>query len=123
MTLNASQSLKAGINRLLGKFGYRLTKKPGWVVESADAANFSLNAAFQRLAEHPIPMDVATIIDIGASDGHWSRTVQSYYPNAHYFLIEANPVFKEALTHFKHDAPNIDFLISAAGNSIGEIAF
>ena len=51
-------------------------------------------AMLHRLATRFTP---ATIIDVGASDGQWSRMAHGVWPEAKLLLFEPNPVFKRAL--------------------------
>ena len=66
---------------------------------------------------------INTIIDIGASNGCWSDAVKRIFHDSFYYLIEANNVHQKALEKFKSKNKNSDYIIAAAGNSIGEIYF
>lgn len=67
-------------------------------------------------------IEVQTIIDVGASNGCWSKRAICFFPNAIALLVEANPVHKPALLHL---AQNSKFRIehAAAGERVGEIFF
>lgn len=39
---------------------------------------------------------VECVVDVGASDGRWSKTAMKSFPDARYVLFEPNP------THFRH---------------------
>lgn len=61
-----------------------------------------------------------TIIDIGASNGSWSLMAESTWPDARYFLIEANPVFDSDLEVLcKRDA-RFDYVLGLAGAADGK---
>ncbi len=64
---------------------------------------------------------ISTVIDIGASDGCWSRTARNYFPKAYYHLIEANPVHAQALEKLRSHWKNYDYSLAAAGDTLGEI--
>ena len=67
---------------------------------------------------------VETVIDVGASNGHWSAQMMRHFPNAKYFLIEAQEVAHgAALRSFKTAHPNVDYELCAAGDRDGEIYF
>lgn len=66
---------------------------------------------------------IQTVIDIGASNGSWSLRCRNYFPQAFYFLIEARKEHEEALRHVKSKNDRIDYIICAAGDSIGETYF
>lgn len=95
------------VNRLLKRFDLHISH----------SSDLSLEAAFERLARRPV--EVNTIIDIGASDGRWSARVHRYYPDAFYFLVDANPVYEKPLDAFKRLYRKSDYLLAAAGNAEG----
>jgi FkbM family methyltransferase len=81
----------------------------------------SLEGALQRLRQRDT--SIQTVIDIGASDGRWSIVCRSYFPQAHYVLIEAQSLHESALQALKQHTPNLDYVIKAAGDREGEIYF
>ncbi|CAH0996741.1 hypothetical protein EMA8858_02876 [Emticicia aquatica] len=66
---------------------------------------------------------INTIIDIGASNGMWSKMCMLFYPNAKYFLVEAQDIHEQHLKNFKSKNNNIEYVISAAGDKQGNIYF
>ena len=98
----------------LWRFGYEIVKLPRLL---------SLEAALNRVAANPTPLDVRTVIDVGASDGRWSAKVMPFYPQAFYFLIEAQSVHEEALRAFKQAHQNVDYILAAAGDTVGDVYF
>jgi FkbM family methyltransferase len=100
------------INIVLGKFGYELRPVD---------MNFSMQSALSRRAASGL--EIRTVIDVGASNGSWSKMTKQYFPNAFYFLIEANDVHAQGLLDFKSQNPNVDYVLAAAGDSVGEIFF
>ncbi len=68
-------------------------------------------------------MQINTVIDVGASNGIWSRLCHKYLPDAQYLLIEAQLPHKEALDKFCQEFRNAEYIISAAGDKIGTIYF
>lgn len=83
--------------------------------------NLSLRAAFSRAKKRKTYVE--TIIDVGASDGRWSLLAKRYFPESHYFLIEAQGEHASALKTLKEKTKNIDYIISAAGDKVGKIYF
>jgi FkbM family methyltransferase len=78
----------------------------------------SFVAMLRRLAPRFSP---ATIIDVGASDGQWSKMARTVWPKAALVLVEANPVFEGKLLEFceAHGAKFTKFSMSLAGATRG----
>lgn len=83
--------------------------------------NLSLEAALERCQHRNL--EIQTVIDVGASDGRWSLLVQKYFPEANFFLLEARQEHEPALQQVISTQKNFDYLISAAGDTIGSIYF
>ena len=81
----------------------------------------TLYGALARLRRRAMP--VGTVIDVGASDGSWSEACLRYFPAARYFLVEAQSAHEPKLQRFRRAHPNSDYLISAAGDTVGTIHF
>jgi FkbM family methyltransferase len=93
-------------------------------------------AALRRrgLARNPATMEAAlarcaarglglrTVIDVGASDGRWSRVARRILPPAHYFMVEARREHEPRLARTAAD-PDFSYQICAAGDRDGEIHF
>jgi FkbM family methyltransferase len=114
------RSPRAAVRRIvdfaLDKVGFRLLNK------SAVPHELGLDSALTRLgfaAEVPI----GTVIDVGASDGRWSRVVMRHFPRARYLLIDANRVHEAALQRFCAEHPNAEYALTAAGGRTGELYF
>jgi len=82
---------------------------------------FSMVNAMKRISERGHIIN--SVIDVGASDGQWSKKFMKFYPNSEYFLIEAQKEHEKALISLKKDKENVNHLISAAGNEVGRIYF
>jgi FkbM family methyltransferase len=83
--------------------------------------NCTLKAALARIAKRGI--DVATVIDVGASNGMWSGCVEQYWPGARYHLIEAFDHWLPSLQELAQRKPNYTFTLAAAGPHDGTIKF
>lgn len=101
------------------KILYTIAKKLGLVNRQPDLT--SLDSALQRTASRNIVFN--SVIDIGASNGCWSERLRTYYPDAFYFLVEANPYHQKALEQFKAQHTGVDYILAAAGDTEGEIYF
>jgi FkbM family methyltransferase len=80
-----------------------------------------LEAALQRSFYRGT--QVQTIIDIGASNGSWSKTARRFFPHTFCHLIEANSFHQPALQALKAGWERVDFTLAAAGDHNGEIFF
>ncbi|RMF41367.1 MAG: FkbM family methyltransferase [Anaerolineae bacterium] len=101
------------IKKILATQGLRLTR----LTPGRDTMEEACKAIATR--GHPI----ATVVDIGASDGRWSREFMRFYPNSQYLLIEAQPVHEPALQAFCQEHSNSQYSLAAAGNTTGEVYF
>jgi len=81
----------------------------------------SLHAALKRLKRRGVQLE--TIIDVGASDGRWSRRVMTHYPTAAYLLLEANAVHFPALEAFTRRYPRSAYAPGVVGSAPGTIYF
>ena len=107
--------VRTALNLVLNRLGYEISR-----LQKRENP-FSMHAAVKRMSERSLP--IRTVIDIGASDGMWSKMAQEWYPEAFYFLIEANTFHEEGLISFKAEHDNVDYVLAAAGDKVGEIYF
>jgi len=103
--------MKKLINYLLGLMGYRIDK-----IQNNVPSARTMRIAVQKLAEKH---QINTIIDVGASNGMWSRSAMDFYPESQYLLVEANPAHVQALNAFIIEKPNAQFVLAAAGDKQG----
>jgi FkbM family methyltransferase len=80
----------------------------------------STQAALRKLALHGHVVE--TIVDIGASDGSWSKAAQRSWPESRALLIEANPHWRETLQKFTHEEAKAEYVLAAAGPADGGVA-
>ncbi len=66
---------------------------------------------------------LTTVIDVGASNGSWSRIFLKSYPKADYLLVEAQKAHEPALATLKNEYPNVNYVLTAVGNRSGVINF
>jgi FkbM family methyltransferase len=108
--------MRKTINGALRRLGYQITRFP-----STHEDRLTLKAALSRIASRDLAVE--TIIDIGASDGRWSKIAHGFFPTAHCLLIEANPVHLEGLKQYKQTDSRIDYVIAAASDKVGSVYF
>ena len=119
MSSELTKTVHQWIQSILGKFGLslvRLTPSP-----QSTFPRGSMRSAMQALSQQHIP--IKTIVDIGASDGHWTKMTMEFFPQIDYLLIEAQAVHQEKLDAFIVDYPNAQYCLAAAGDKVGRIFF
>lgn len=104
------------INKLLSLFGLRLIYLSNYPVDK-----LSLYSVFRRMKARGIYP--ATVIDIGASDGRWTKTVKGFYPEARCHLIEANQIHEKGLIDFVNDYPGCSYKLAVAAETVGKVFF
>jgi len=81
----------------------------------------SMDGALWRLRRKNL--GIRTVVDVGASDGRWTRQAMRHLPESHYLLIEAQPVHRAALERFQRRHANTRVVMQAAGQSRGSLFF
>jgi len=81
----------------------------------------ALDHALQRLQGHKI--EIASLIDVGASNGSWSKTFSRYFPGRHHLLIDANEVHLPELNRLCEENPNWHYTLAAVGGKNEELYF
>ncbi len=66
---------------------------------------------------------ISGVLDVGASDGRWSRSIEPLWPDARFHLIEANTAHEPALQRLCSTHHNYSYVGAAAAESVGEIYF
>lgn len=81
----------------------------------------TLAGFLERLGRYRI--DFTTVIDVGASNGMWTREVMTRFPERDYFLIEAQRGHEPALAAFAAETPRVRYALCAAADKPGEVHF
>lgn len=67
--------------------------------------------------------DVATVFDIGASNGRWSRLAMPHFPKARFLAIDPLVEREPELKRLKAQEPRFDYVLSVAGEQAnGEVS-
>lgn len=111
MTETFRQKLKRGANALLHPLGLHLAR--------ADRA-FEMEGLLARAAARG--PEIATWIDVGASDGIWSLRARRHFPRAKFLLFEPLAEHAAALAALER-SHGFAHVAAAAGAAPGEIAF
>jgi FkbM family methyltransferase len=108
-------NMKKAIKSLLGHLGYRISK-----IDPNRLPTKNMKSVIESISKKH---QIGTIIDVGASNGVWSRAALDYFPHPQYLLLEAQPAHRESLTAFVAKNRNAEFVLAAAGEQRGEIYF
>lgn len=113
--------MKKIIQNIFKAFGYKLQKLNSKNKEFIKDTTFTMQGALNRCVSRGL--NVNTVIDVGASNGSWSKTCLNIIPEANYLLIEAQDGHLDRLEALKAQKSNVDYVISAAGKEDGVIYF
>jgi FkbM family methyltransferase len=83
--------------------------------------NTGLDCALQRFQSHQI--EIKSLIDVGASNGSWSKTFARYFPKRHHLLIDANELHVPELTKACQENENWLFALAAVAGANEELYF
>jgi len=106
--------IKQLIQKTLNQFGWELRKIPP--VPPSD-----MITGLTWLKEQGI--EIHTILDVGASDGRWSKECMEVFPDARYYLFEPHPAHKTALVEFDERFSNVRADTRAVGAEDGTVSF
>jgi FkbM family methyltransferase len=107
--------LKTAIRRLANRFGYDILK----IDPNLEIPYFQ--QALNRWKS--FPLDFKSVIDVGASDGRWSRQFAGAFADKRYLLVDANPVHEPALKKVCSANPNWSYKRCAVGQKEGLFYF
>lgn len=68
-------------------------------------------------------VQIASIVDVGASDGHWTTMCRGVFPSARAVLLDVNAVHRPALERYCATHPDTSFAIAAVGPEPRELWF
>ncbi|MFA5986226.1 MAG: FkbM family methyltransferase [Parcubacteria group bacterium] len=83
--------------------------------------NLTMRGGLKRCSQRGI--NPKTVIDIGASNGQWSKLCMETFPKADYLLVDAQDAHTDDLNKFVHKNKNAQFIVAAAGEKDGKIYF
>lgn len=102
------------IDSVLAPLGYELRSR------TPVGNPLTMQAALERAAARGL--GVRTVVDIGAAAGRWTRKALPLFPDARFLLLEPLEERRAELEALRREHPRADFLIAAAGDSVGEAA-
>jgi FkbM family methyltransferase len=80
-------------------------------------SEFAMSKLLGRFSQREIPVN--TVIDIGASNGSWSRQCLQFLPKAKYLAIDPLREREPDLAAMKQQFPNFDYALCVAGEHDG----
>lgn len=89
--------------------------------ESEALRDCTMAAALARAARRGL--NINSVIDVGASDGAWTRLAMEAFPGRDYLLIEANPIHAPALEALSRQCAGVRVVHAAAGEKPGKLYF
>jgi FkbM family methyltransferase len=107
------ETLRKAINSLLKPVGIRIV--------NADWGPRGFASSFDRLRRMGVVP--GCIVDIGASDGTWTRECLQIFPTARYLLVDALEENRAALEELCAAHGNLSYWIGALGRSPGRLSF
>jgi FkbM family methyltransferase len=102
------------LNRFLHPFGLRLVRCQTLLKPNH---HFTMERALQRCRRHGFPIE--TFIDIGASEGKWSRQAAAVFPDSHFLALEPLEERRAVLEALRQTMPNFDYMLAMAGAVTG----
>lgn len=111
-------TLRSAINRVLSPLDLSLIRKSALV---APPSRWTMGAALDRVAK--LGLAPATLIDVGAASGEWSRTAKAVFPDARCLLVEPIADRRAGLETLARAWPGSVVETVVAGESAGEVRF
>jgi FkbM family methyltransferase len=108
--------MKQFVQSLLGKFGYRLVK-----TDMLCRSPYGLTTFFPLLKR--LGFAPASILDVGANRGDWTRIALRYFPDAQYTLIEPQDQLKVHVQDLIDRGHRIRWINAGAGDKPGLVPF
>jgi FkbM family methyltransferase len=109
--------LKTAMRRVIERFGYEISKKS----RTTDHSKINMDQALYRCKARGVR--VASVFDIGASNGSWSEICLRHFSDASYALVEAQDIYGPSLDDFCLHHPSCRAVIAAAGREVGRSHF
>ena len=104
--------MKKLIQKMFRRLGFELHQRAGGISSASGSERTSLEGSLEQVREAGFMP--ATIIDVGAAFGSFSRTCHAVYPQAQYLLIEPLEEYIPSLTKLVSDIPGASFEICVA---------
>lgn len=104
--------MKRFLQRLFRQFGLEVHRRSGKARTHLGPDRDSLEGVLRQISE--AGFDPATVIDVGAAMGMFTRTCHSVFPKASYLLVEPLEEYLPLLTQVANDIPQTRFELAVA---------
>ncbi len=111
--MSVRQFILDGLNRVFRLRGMELRTVP---TANTDTG---MDAGIARVAR--LVPEIATVVDVGAAAGLWTRRALQHFPKARHLLIEPLQEREAELAALRVEHPNVEFALAAAGEAPGEV--
>jgi len=122
--MNLKAFFSGGVHRTFNAFGYDIQVVPARPTNKEIDSCYpvaSAQQALHRLRKHEIGFN--SLIDVGASDGRWSKMFAAQFPGKRHLLLDANRTHLEALEYSCKKNPDWEFRLCAVGQEKGTLYF
>ncbi len=110
--MTIKRRLEQAVNSALGPFGFQVRQ----------CLNHNMYGALSMC--HKLGLHVETFIDVGASDGCWTRDAAAVYQESQFLMVEALEERRPALDRLVASDPRrLHYVLAAAGEAAGETSF
>lgn len=109
------------MRQILHSFLDRLGYEPKRPVVKQQISRSTMFEGVKWLSDKKI--EIETILDVGASDGRWSKACMKYFPGKQFVLFEPQPVHASALDELERSREGISTVRKAVGGSDGTLLF
>ena len=106
--------LRQQANRGLQRLGLEVSRRSAAL---GAAHPFTMERAVRRAKRHGL--EINTFIDLGASNGQWSRMAATIFDDAHFLAVEALSEWAGDLEVLKRSQPRFDYEIAVIGSEPG----
>lgn len=113
--------MKRFLQRLFRQFGLEIHRRQGRARAHLGPDRDSLDGVLRQISEAGFAP--ATVIDVGAAVGLFTRTCHAVFPRANYLLIEPLEEYLPSLMKVSRDIPRTRFELAAATASEGSTTF
>ena len=118
--------MKTLIKKIISSLGYEISRKCYTKLEENTPQLLTSRSSMQKSIEwlRTNHFNVATVLDVGASDGRWSRDCMNHFTDSHYVLFEPQTCHSDALDSIEKEyGGKLTVVKKAVGRKSGKTYF